>query len=176
MSITLLALALGIAVDAYLNALRRYFDFSGRSSRSQFWMFQLVMLLFIVVAVEIDLLRGNTFGLGQYGQVTDGVILFHFVPQWSVSIRRLHDVGKSGWWYLVSLLPFGGLWLLYLQCCSSEPGTNDYGEDPRDIPPPPEYAPPSGIARVSNLSRPAPLSSVRAAATGTQPRGFGLRH
>lgn len=163
-------------MNAYLNALARYFSFSGRSSRSQFWMFQLVMVLLTIVAVEIDMVRGNTFGLGEYGQVTLVLILFHFIPSWTVSIRRLHDVGKSGWWYLVSLLPFGGLWLLYLQCCASEPGTNDYGDDPRDTPPPPppEYAPPSGIARVPNLSRPAPAGSAQAVAR-TQPAGFGMR-
>ena len=137
-------------------------------------MFQLVALLFTVVAVELDILRGDRFL--PVGVITDGVILFHFIPQWTVAVRRLHDVGKSGWWILISLVPFGGLYLLYLQCCASNPGSNDYGDDPTDLPPPPEpeYVPPSGIARVANLSRPAPTASGQAVAR-TQPAGFGMR-
>lgn len=166
-------------MKSYADALLRYFSFSGRSSRSQYWIFQLVMLLLLIVAVEIDLVRGDPIHRGrfgfEYGLVTSCVIFFHIVPATTIAVRRLHDVGRSGWWYLMIFIPFAVFWLLYQHCLSSEPGTNAYGEDPSNMPPPqPEYVPATGIARVPNLSRPAPVSAVRAV-SGAQPRTFGLR-
>jgi len=171
-------------VNAYLNALARYFSFSGRSSRSQYWMFHLVALLIIIVAMEIDALRGDGFHFSRgdashltnpYGLATSIVILFHIAPAFALMIRRLHDIGKSGWWWLLGFIPFGGLVVFYWNCKASEPGTNDYGEDPHDTPPPePEYVAPTGTARVPNLSRPAPVSSVQAIAR-TQAPTFGMR-
>jgi len=165
-------------VKSYADALLRYFSFSGRSSRLQYWMFQLVMVLLLIVAIEIDLLRGDPIHRGhygfEYGLVTNCVILFHLMPATTIAVRRLHDIGKSGLWYLVIFIPFAVFWLLFQHCLSSEPGTNDYGEDPSNMPPPqPVYVPPTGIARVPNLSRAAPVSSVRAART--QAPTFGMR-
>ncbi|MFN3568205.1 MAG: DUF805 domain-containing protein [Caldimicrobium sp.] len=56
------------------------------------------------------------------------------LPYLAVTVRRLHDVGKSGWWILISLVPFIGLiWLLVLLCTDSQPGENKYGPNPKEI-------------------------------------------
>jgi uncharacterized membrane protein YhaH (DUF805 family) len=162
-------------VNAYVDALLRYFSFSGRSTRSQFWQFQLVALLMMIIAIEVDVLRGDQFRLGHYGLVATCVILFHFIPQFTIAIRRLHDIGKSGWWWLIALIPFGGFFLLYWQCKASEPGSNDYGDDPHDAPPrEPAPTAPNFAARLPTLSRQAPVAARRTLA-GSQPPSFGTR-
>lgn len=57
-----------------------------------------------------------------------------FLPGLAVNIRRLHDIGKSGWWYLIYLIPIiGAIWLTVLMCLDSEPGENQWGENPKEI-------------------------------------------
>jgi uncharacterized membrane protein YhaH (DUF805 family) len=54
------------------------------------------------------------------------------IPGIAVSIRRLHDLGKSGWWLFIALIPIiGGIWLLVLFCTDGTPGVNDYGPSPK---------------------------------------------
>ena len=56
------------------------------------------------------------------------------LPNLAVSVRRLHDVGKSGWMYLICLIPLiGALWLLVLYCTDSKPGANQFGENPKGL-------------------------------------------
>ena len=56
------------------------------------------------------------------------------IPYLAVMIRRLHDQGKSGWWYFISWVPFiGGIWLLVLMCLDGTPGDNDYGPNPKGL-------------------------------------------
>ena len=57
-----------------------------------------------------------------------------FLPGLAVNIRRWHDIGKSGWWYLIYLIPIiGAIWLTVLMCLDSEPGENQWGENPKEI-------------------------------------------
>jgi uncharacterized membrane protein YhaH (DUF805 family) len=56
-----------------------------------------------------------------------------FIPGLAVAVRRLHDVGKSGWWYFIALIPIiGGIWLLILFCTEGISGSNEYGPDPKE--------------------------------------------
>ena len=80
------------------------------------------------VAVEIVRYLGDLLG---HRQITDpGCTL---VPTLAVSVRRLHDTGRSGWWMLLSLVPFGGIVLLVFDCLDSEPGPNRFGPSPKQL-------------------------------------------
>ena len=100
----------------FIRVLRRAFDFSGRSTRSEFWWFSLFQIL-SVIAVSIVL---------PFLSVLYTLILF--IPAIAVSIRRLHDIGKSGWWLLAILIPLiGGILLLVFWIKASEQSSNKWG-------------------------------------------------
>ena len=127
-------------MNYYLKVLKNYANFSGRARRKEYWMFFLFTIIFAVVASVIDNVLGTTFhmdmGMGPqnlpYGYVYLLYALATFLPGLAVSVRRLHDVGKSGWFFLIALIPLvGGIWLLVLFCTEGTPGPNQYGEDPK---------------------------------------------
>ena len=122
---------------SYLDGMLRYFEFSGRSTRMQYWMFYLVEMVLFGIAIYADYKMG---GLGNVAHPSAPLTLFmgfvHIVPSLTVQVRRLHDIGKSGAWYLLTFVPLGGLVLLYWACCASEPGNNYY-----DGPAPSSYEP-----------------------------------
>ncbi len=112
----------------FIDGMKRYFQFSGRAGREAFWMFYLV--LFIINAVfevfeRIPALNGVGVWLG--GLFT----LVALIPFLAVSARRLHDIGRSGWWQLIGLIPIlGWLVLLYFFIQVGDTGTNSYGPSP----------------------------------------------
>ena len=120
-------------IKYYLNAMQNnYANFSGRARRSEYWYFLLCYYIITILAVIID----NTFGLAMdmlgYGLITVLVALVHIIPSLSLVVRRLHDVEKSGWFYLISLIPLVGfIWLIVLYCTEGTKGENKYGEDPK---------------------------------------------
>lgn len=110
--------------------LKRIADFRGRSRRREFWMFTLFEVAVICATGFVDRALGDTNGEGIIGPL---VVLAFMVPSVMVSIRRLHDTDRSGWWIWVSLVPvLGSLALLALFCTEGTGGTNRYGEDPKD--------------------------------------------
>jgi uncharacterized membrane protein YhaH (DUF805 family) len=116
----------------WLAAMKKYVDFSGRARRKEYWMFFLFNLIFGVVALVLDFMLGSVnenLGYGLfYSLFSLGIIL----PTWSVTVRRLHDVGKSGWWIFISLIPFiGAIWLFILTVTDSQVDTNRYGVNPK---------------------------------------------
>jgi uncharacterized membrane protein YhaH (DUF805 family) len=92
-------------MNGYLNAMRRYFEFGGRSSRYEFWFFVLFVTIASIVASFID---GLIFGADEesIGILSPIVSLVHLIPGIAVSVRRLHDIDRTGWWIL---LPFVAL-------------------------------------------------------------------
>ncbi len=92
-------------MNAYVTAMRRYVDFSGRSSRSEFWLYVLFYFIIYIIAGIID---AFVFGrAGRVGILTTIVALVHLLPSLAVSVRRLHDIDRTGWWVLVfALAPF----------------------------------------------------------------------
>lgn len=111
----------------YLEVLKKYAVFSGRARRTEYWMFVLFNFIFCIVASVLDsvLFRGVGVLYGLYA-------LAVLIPSLAVSVRRLHDVGKSGWFLLVGLIPIAGfIWLLILMCLDSVPGSNEYGPYPK---------------------------------------------
>ena len=92
-------------MEWYLKVLSQYADFEGRARRKEYWMFTLFHGIAAVILVVIDLLLFGdpAFFYGVY-------ILGTLIPAFAVSVRRLHDIGKSGWWILISFIPIiGGL-------------------------------------------------------------------
>lgn len=110
----------------YLKVLKNYVGFHGRASRTEYWMFLLINAIITFLLSLLDNLA-NTDNMisGIYGLLT-------LLPLIAVGVRRLHDIGKSGWWYLISLIPFiGSIILLILACFKSENHENRFGPVPR---------------------------------------------
>ena len=117
----------------YFKVLRDYALFSGRARRKEYWMFTLFNVIFITIASLLDTLL---FGIHIDGIGPLYVIyaLGVFIPSLAVLVRRLHDVGKSGWWILIIFIPIvGAVWLFILTLLDSQPGENEYGSNPKEI-------------------------------------------
>ncbi len=109
-------------LNYFITALKKYFVFSGRARRSEYWYFVLVALI----------LQYGLMGLGFALEIpalllaSTGVSLVLLIPNISVGVRRMHDVGKSGWFLLIPI------YNLILACTDSEPGTNRFGPNPKN--------------------------------------------
>lgn len=92
----------------------KYATFSGRANRSEYWFWVLFYFIFAIIPM-----------------INFVAVLVFFLPSLAVLVRRLHDTGRSGWWYFIALVPFiGWIWLLVLLCKESEEGENEYGVNP----------------------------------------------
>ena len=127
----------------YLKALQNYTVFTGRATRSEYWFFILFNFIFAIAAMIIDNVLGTTFKMNTingamtmpYGYVYVLYGLAVFLPGLALSVRRLHDVNKSGWFMLIGLIPFiGAIWLLVLFVTDSDPKDNEYGPNPYSMP------------------------------------------
>ena len=121
----------------YIKVLNQYADFEGRARRKEYWMFTLFNIIFIFLAQSIDNLIGITFDLYGiplgFGYVYLLYTLALFIPSLAVVVRRLHDVGKSGWMYLLIFIPLiGFIWLFVLAVTNGDKGDNKYGKDPKE--------------------------------------------
>jgi uncharacterized membrane protein YhaH (DUF805 family) len=114
--------------------IKRYTDFSGRSRRKEYWMFLLgVLIVAIVLGIVEGILGLSGMVGGVYGPLTVIFFLAILVPSIAVQIRRFHDQDKSGWFVLLSLIPFvGGLIVLVFMCLEGTKGPNRFGPDPKD--------------------------------------------
>jgi uncharacterized membrane protein YhaH (DUF805 family) len=114
----------------YLKCLRSYAVFSGRARPAEYWMFALGNFLLAIVLFALDVALGTaTEDGGLLGSVYALAIL---LPSLAVTTRRLHDTGRSGWWFLLALAPcIGAIILMVFLAQDSQRGANAYGEDPR---------------------------------------------
>ena len=109
----------------YLKCWKQYADFTGRARRTEYWMFALVNF---GIALLLELILGFTF----LYFLTYVYSLAIFIPSLAVCVRRLHDIGRSGWWYLIGLVPVVGWIILIIWFCTdSQPGANKWGENPK---------------------------------------------
>ena len=118
--------------------LKKYAVFTGRARRKEFWMFYLFIFVGVIVAIILDNVLGTTIesmrykGMG-YGLFTILVYLAILIPTLAVVVRRLHDIGKSGWWICIGFIPLiGSIWLIVLLATDSQPGENQYGPNPKE--------------------------------------------
>ena len=133
----------------YIDVLKKYADFNGRARRKEYWLFTLwnclIYLGYFILATGLTAMGGRR-GAG-------AIAVMMFVPLWAyavaiivpslaVSVRRLHDTGKSGWWILIGLVPFvGGIICLVFMCMDSQPGQNEYGPNPKGVQAYAQYTP-----------------------------------
>jgi uncharacterized membrane protein YhaH (DUF805 family) len=113
-------------MGCYLDGMLRYFEFSGRSTRAQYWLFTLFQVLITVAAFVGDFQLAGLDPSNPAPTLTLFALFVHAIPSVTVQVRRLHDIGKSGAWYLLHFVPFGSLVLLYWACLGSEEGSNYY--------------------------------------------------
>lgn len=115
-----------------------YGNFKGRARRSEYWYYRLastiIFLLFVILAVVIYVATDNgplALGLGY------GLLMLYglgtMIPSLAVSVRRMHDIGKSGWTIFVAMIPLvGPIWILVLFFTEGDRGENYYGTDPKN--------------------------------------------
>jgi uncharacterized membrane protein YhaH (DUF805 family) len=116
----------------YMEALKKYADFSGRSRRKEYWMYALcnTVIIFVLEIAGFALLR-NTVGTILFALLAI-YSLATLIPSLAVCIRRLHDTGRSGWWLLIGLVPVVGfIVMLVFLVSDSAPETNLYGPNPK---------------------------------------------
>lgn len=118
----------------YVKVLSNYVNFSGRARRKEFWMF---FLFNLIIIFGLSFLLAFIEDLIDYelGPIILGIYLLAiFIPYFALISRRLHDTGKSGWYFLVYFIPFiGGIWFLILMATNGDVGPNKYGPDPKNI-------------------------------------------
>ncbi|WHY86108.1 DUF805 domain-containing protein [Neobacillus novalis] len=111
----------------YLKVMQNYVGFEGRARRQEYWMFYLVNSIISIILVAL---------MG----ASDSLVILVFIyflaiilPSLAVTVRRLHDTGRSGWWMLIGFVPFGNIVLLVFTCTDSQPGDNQYGPNPKAL-------------------------------------------
>lgn len=110
----------------YLGCWKKYVEFSGRARRREYWLFVLFNIIFGIVVGALDAVLGT--GMMLYHAYSLAVLL----PGLAVTVRRLHDTDRSGWWYLIGLVPIiGWIVLLVFFCSDSTPGGNRFGPNPK---------------------------------------------
>ena len=132
-------------VKEFFIVFKRWRDFSGRSCRREYWMFTLVLILIsflvaILDAVVAGFVAGFSQGMGLADGITQGEAsptqlltlsnaysLVTLIPSISVGVRRLHDIDKSGWWFLITLTVIGILLIIYWACVAGDEDDNRYG-------------------------------------------------
>lgn len=127
----------------YIKVLKQYVDFTGRARRKEFWMFALfsTIVSILLAVVDVALGTGSVTTTGSPGEVSAAVSvgllggiygLAVLLPSLAVSVRRLHDTDRSGWWLLIGLIPFvGGIVLLVFFVLEGNRSHNRFGADPK---------------------------------------------
>ena len=118
----------------YLKVLKKYATFSGRARRREYWLFFLVSILITFVLAIIDVGTGQFDEEVGYGLLSTVYSVAVLLPGIAVSVRRLHDIGRTGWWLLVAFVPLlGALILLVFMLSDGQAGDNPYGPSPKAI-------------------------------------------
>ncbi len=160
--------------EAIKTCFRKYVDFSGRARRSEFWFWYLFTTIVSGLAAWI-------FGSDHYG--FSGIVgLAFFIPLLAVAVRRMHDVGRSGWYLLMWLIPIVGvIFVVVALCTDSVPGPNQYGENPKGqgaavytanpyaAPAEPDYCTQAQEAVFTDVKEEEPISNSTATTTGFCP-------
>ena len=114
-------------VGAIKNGFRNYATATGRASRSEFWYWTLFSFLVTAAGSIVD---AAMFGDADRGLIGPLISLGLLLPDIAVSIRRLHDLDRAGWWLLIMFTGIGIILLLVWDCMKGTAGPNSYGPDP----------------------------------------------
>lgn len=121
-------------MDWYLKVLKNYAVFEGRAQRAEYWFFFLFNMIASIICLVIDGLLGTYDTQSGMGVLYAVYTLAVLVPSIAVAVRRLHDIGKSGWWILIGLIPLiGPIVLLVFFVLDSQAGENAYGPNPKGV-------------------------------------------
>ena len=116
----------------YLEALKNYAVFSGRSRRKEYWYFVLCNVIVSLVLSGLDALLGTFSSSANVGLLSGIYALAIIIPTLAVSVRRLHDIDRTGWWVLIHLVPvIGSIVLLVFAVLDGTPGENRFGSNPK---------------------------------------------
>ncbi len=155
----------------YLEVLKKYAVFDGRARRKEYWFFVLFNVIISIVLSVVDSAIGFSTDAGNVGVLGGIYSLAVLIPSIAVTVRRLHDTERSGWWFLIAFVPLvGWIILLVFTLFDGTPGPNKYGADPKGrgaaaaamppVPPPPPTA---------SWDTPAPTTPAPPAATPPTP-------
>lgn len=117
----------------YLDVWRKFAVFHGRSRRKEYWYFVLCNVIAEIVLAIVDGATGMLHEATGIGLLSGLYMFAVLIPSVAVSIRRLHDTGRSGWWLLLGIIPLLGLVILYFAVQDSQPGDNQYGPNPKGV-------------------------------------------
>ncbi|UXT64183.1 DUF805 domain-containing protein [Agrobacterium tumefaciens] len=144
-------------MSAYIDAMRRYATFSGRSTRAEFWYYHLVLLGLAVGGLIIDVIIAGP--REPQPLVSALIVVGHYVPSLAVIVRRLHDLGKSGWLVLTCLIPLVGIIVfIVIGSAPSKHGTTDFPGN-RDQRPAPQLRPSGSDQQIERIEKLAALRS-----------------
>ena len=116
----------------YLMVLKNYAGFSGRARRKEYWFFVLFNFLITIALLFVDGFAGTFNPQTGFGALSAIYGLAVFIPTIAVTVRRLHDTSRTGWWLLIGFIPLiGAIVLLVFMFLDSTAGTNEYGLDPK---------------------------------------------
>ncbi len=120
-------------VESIQTVFQKYAVFEGRARRSEYWWFYLAYAIVNAVLSGLSQALSGS-GMGTAVSVLSGIIgLACLVPTIAVTTRRLHDTGKSGWWQLLYLKCIGSIVILIFCALDSQPGDNQYGQNPKEM-------------------------------------------
>ena len=120
--------------QAIATGFRKYVTFAGRASRSEYWFWVLFSLIGGIVTGTLDY---AIFSENDFATPLNSIFnLILFLPSLAVGIRRLHDIGRTGWWVLIVFTIVGIIVLIVWACQKSDPGPNAYGPEPTGVTPP----------------------------------------
>ena len=114
--------------EAISSCFRNYANFSGRAVRSEYWYWYLFVAIVLIVLGAIDEgLYPGPVNIGPFSYVYIAIALALILPGLAVSVRRLHDIDRTGWWVLIGATVIGTLVLIYWACLPGTPGSNRFG-------------------------------------------------
>lgn len=121
-------------VDAIRSGISKYATWQGRATRSEYWYFVLFYIATLVSAVAIMAIFEGIAGDAAdafFGLMFIAILIFFISPMLAVSIRRLHDINRSGWWFWIRAIPLvGAIVFIVFMCTRGDDFTNEYGENP----------------------------------------------
>ena len=122
-------------MNYYIDCLtKKYACFSGRARRQEYWLFVLFNFIAAFVVGFVGGILAGATGVAAFAFLGTIYNLAVLIPGLAVLARRLHDTGRSGWWFLIAIIPLIGWIVLIVFCClDSQPGDNQYGPNPKGL-------------------------------------------
>jgi uncharacterized membrane protein YhaH (DUF805 family) len=120
-------------LEPLLAPYKKYAVFSGRTTRKDYWLFLLYAGMLVFILIFVDVFLGTFDEESGYGYLSGIFYLGSIIPGISNGVRRLHDINKSGWWYLLFLIPIVNIWLFILFCKKGDLEDNRFGKSPYSV-------------------------------------------